>query len=585
MDSRSTPAMIAVSRSMSLYQRLNSDVKDRLAAYSLSLHASAISTATLARDAEPVLFAIQRGDVMVVNELATSAAHRLLKENKDGWIPLHDAAFCGQLECMKILLKAHPGSVDKRTLQEQTALLLSVSREHMSCVRSLLEAGADPDISSKNKETPLYKACELENADMVRLLLSYGATVNQRCGQGWTALHEAVSRGNTDICEVLIRAGASINPPNTYSVTPLIVAAQQGRMRALCYLVEKGADVNMQTCDGVTALHEASKNGHKEIVATLLTKHADANKPTDSGLLPLHLAAQNGHHEIVSLLVPVTSRARLRHCPVSPLHLAAECDRRTVAAVLLKTGVDVNATLARSHSARYADRRATALFFAVANGSAEMAALLLDAGASLQLDPVSPLLVAVQRGCITTASLLLERGADTDVRLPSFATTFPAAVALCMDNLPLLKCLLDSGCDAHSCFACTHGKGPHPRTNGSSGLVLQHDIMGSLNCNEEPEKAMQFCEWISTSVMCEWAGPIIDLLLEHVGHVQLCSKLTEMLDSREEWLAVKKKSLSPRPLLHLSRLRIRSQMGRHRLKSLSSLPLPDRLITYLSLAD
>lgn len=196
-------------------------------------------------------------------------------------------------------------------------------------------------------------------------------------------------------------------------------------------------------------------------------------------------------HRIVSLLVPVTSRARLRHCPVSPLHLAAERDRRTVAAVLLKTGADVNAKLARSHSARYADRRATALFFAVANGSAEMAALLLDAGASLQLDPVSPLLVAVQRGCITTASLLLERGADADVRLPSFATTFPAAVALCMDNLPLLKCVLDSGCDAHSCFACTHGKGPHPRTNGSSGLVLQYDIVGSLNCNEEPEKAMQ----------------------------------------------------------------------------------------------
>lgn len=58
---------------------------------------------------------------------------------------------------------AHPGSVDKRTLQEQTALLLSVSREHMSCVQSLLEAGADPDISSKNKETPLYKGrpCEV----------------------------------------------------------------------------------------------------------------------------------------------------------------------------------------------------------------------------------------------------------------------------------------------------------------------------------------------------------------------------------------------------------------------------------------
>lgn len=196
-------------------------------------------------------------------------------------------------------------------------------------------------------------------------------------------------------------------------------------------------------------------------------------------------------HRIVSLLVSVTSRARLRHCPVSPLHLAAERDRRAAAAVLLKTGVDVNTTLAPSHSERYADRRATALFFAVANGSTETAALLLDAGASLQLDPVSPLLVAVQRGCIRTVSLLLERGADADVRLLCCPTTFPAAVALCVDNLPLLKCLLDSGCDAHSCFTCAHGKGPHPRTNGSSGLVLQHDIMSSLNCIEEPQEATQ----------------------------------------------------------------------------------------------
>lgn len=55
-----------------------------------------------------MVFAITRGDVMALNDLATSAAHRLLKENKDGWIPLHDAAFCGQAECIKILLKGTP---------------------------------------------------------------------------------------------------------------------------------------------------------------------------------------------------------------------------------------------------------------------------------------------------------------------------------------------------------------------------------------------------------------------------------------------------------------------------------------------
>lgn len=47
--------------------------------------------------------------------------------------------------------------VDKRTLQEQTALMLAVQGKHLDCVRILLEAGADPDISNKNKETPLYK--------------------------------------------------------------------------------------------------------------------------------------------------------------------------------------------------------------------------------------------------------------------------------------------------------------------------------------------------------------------------------------------------------------------------------------------
>ncbi|KAM9354187.1 ankyrin repeat and SOCS box protein 2-like [Pholidichthys leucotaenia] len=543
-------------------------------------------------DVDPVVFAIKSGDVEAVNDLAASSSHSLLKENKDGWIPLHDAAYYGQTECLKALLRVHPGSVDKRTLQEQTALLLAVSCEHLACVRCLLDSGADPDISSKNKDTPLYKACELENVDLVGLILSHGATVNQRCGQGWTALHEAVSRNNTELCEMLVRAGATVNPANTYTIAPLIVAAQKGQMRALSYLIERGADVNMQTCDGVTALHEACKNGHREVVAFLLTKNADANKPTNAGLLSLHTAAKYGHHEIVSLLVSVTSRARLRHSWISPLHLAAEHNRHTVAAVLLRTGADVNATVAHSHSFKYADRRTTALCFAIANGSIETAELLLNAGASLNLDPINPLLMAVHQGCLSVVSLLLQRGADVNAQIPSFTTTFPAVVALCLNNLPLLKCLLDNGCDALSCFDCSYGTAPHPtlegsnlRTSANNGCDLLINGILPINSNEPLESSTQFCDWISTPVMCEWAGPIIDLLLEHVGHVQLCSKLTELLDSKQEWRGVKRKSMSPRPLLHLCRLRIRTQMGRHRLRSITSLPLPLRLIRYLILAE
>lgn len=59
----------------------------------------------LQRDVDPVVSAIRRGDVKTIKDLATSAPHSLLRESKDGWIPLHDAALCIQTECLKILLK------------------------------------------------------------------------------------------------------------------------------------------------------------------------------------------------------------------------------------------------------------------------------------------------------------------------------------------------------------------------------------------------------------------------------------------------------------------------------------------------
>lgn len=57
------------------------------------------------RDGDPVVHAIRRGDVETVNDLAVSTTHSLMKENRDGWIPLHEAAYCGETECMKALLR------------------------------------------------------------------------------------------------------------------------------------------------------------------------------------------------------------------------------------------------------------------------------------------------------------------------------------------------------------------------------------------------------------------------------------------------------------------------------------------------
>ena len=70
-----------------------------------------------------MVFAIRGGDLKAVNDVATSSPRRLLQENKDGWIPLHDAAFCGQTECLKALLK---GTTPGALLQSPDSVQCSV---------------------------------------------------------------------------------------------------------------------------------------------------------------------------------------------------------------------------------------------------------------------------------------------------------------------------------------------------------------------------------------------------------------------------------------------------------------------------
>lgn len=50
---------------------------------------------------------------------------------------------------------------------------------------------------------------------------------------------------------------------------------------------------------------------------------------------------------------------------------------------------------------------------------------------------------------------------------------------------------------------------------------------------------------ISAPSICRWAGPIIDLLLDYVGHVTMCSRLMEHLNSYSDWSVIKDKAGEP----------------------------------------
>ncbi|XP_040497426.1 ankyrin repeat and SOCS box protein 2 isoform X3 [Ursus maritimus] len=441
---------------------------------------------------DPVLKAIKEGDEEALKAMI-KAGKNLAEPNKEGWLPLHEAAYYGQLGCLKALQQAYPAVIDQRTLQEETALYLATCRGHLDCLLSLLQAGAEPDISNKSRETPLYK----------------------------------------------------------------------------------GADINTQASDNASALYEACKNEHEDVVEFLLSQGADANKANKDGLLPLHIASKKGNYRIVQMLLPVTSRTRVRRSGISPLHLAAERNHDGVLEALLGARFDVNAPLAPERARLYEDRRSSALYFAVVNNNVYATELLLLAGADPNRDLISPLLVAIRHGCLRTMQLLLDHGANIDAYIATHPTAFPATIMFAMKYLSLLKFLMDLGCDGEPCFSCLYGNGPHPPPPSRSNRF------SDTPATEKGPSVVQFCEILSTPEVSRWAGPIIDVLLDYVGNVQLCSRLKEHIDSFEDWAVIKEKAELPRPLAHLCRLRVRKAVGKHRIKLLDALPLPGRLIRYL----
>ncbi|CAL1602956.1 unnamed protein product [Knipowitschia caucasica] len=398
---------------------------------------------------------------------------------------------------------------------------------------------------------------------MVAALLNHGAVVNKPCIQGFTALQEAVVQNHVEICEMLISAGAKINTVNMFGITPLFSAAQNGSMDTLRLLIKHGADINTQAHDGNTALYEAVKNRHEKVVELLLSQKADTNTTGKYGLLPLHVAAQNGHEAITSLLIPKTSRTRVRRCGISPLHLAAERNRDEVLEMLLDAGYDVNALLNDERSHLYEDRRRSVLYFSVANVNIHAVRPLLSHGAKTDLDTLPPLLVAVRQGALQTVNLLLEHGAQVNVSVPGLTTSFPPLIMFTARDPLLLKVLLDHGLQGAPCFSCSYGNRPHPPLRSRP---------------ENDTRIMEFCELVSSTSASRWVGPIVDLLLDYVGHVTLCSRLLEHLDSYSEWSPIKDKAVPPRSLMHLCRLKIRSLVQRHRLKHL---PLPPTLLRFI----
>ncbi|XP_007251595.3 dynein axonemal heavy chain 12 [Astyanax mexicanus] len=515
--------------------------------------------------------AINRGDEAALRKLAVHK-DAFSEEDNTGQIPLHEAAAQNNQFILEITFKESPTDAKyNKTHRGKTPLFLAVEKGLLDNACYLLDNGSSPDCLDGEEDTPLMLAIRNNHYDMVKLLLFYNVRVNQEGANRRTALHEAARLGLTDFVNLLLKSGAYADPRSAYGLTPLALAAQAGHLEIVQALLRKGADVMSQAQDSATILFEASASGNSNVISLLLEYGADANIPKHTGHLPIHRVAHRGHVKALSLLIPVTTWEAVDDSGMSPLHSAAAGGHIQCLEMLLNAGYDPNFMLYSWVRRNYDDQRKSALYFAVCNEDLRSTRLLLEAGAMPNQDPVKCLQVALRLGNYELIDTLLRYGANVNYYCRVNTTHFPSALQYALKDELLLRMLFNYGYDVHRCFDCQYGDESHVPADyeGWSPSVIKDNL---------------FCEVITVYWLKHLAGNIVRMMLDYVDHVMFCCKLKAALMEQKQWPEICRIQENARCLQHLCRLKIRSCLGRLRLRApvfMSFLPLPNRLKDYI----
>ncbi|XP_033181901.1 ankyrin repeat and SOCS box protein 15-like [Anabas testudineus] len=525
-------------------------------------------TASGRSEALNLLDAIKHGDVLMLQELCGfPAAFSQLDEL--GWYPLHRAAVQPLPAVLEMVLYASFNlTLEEKTPEGETFLTSAVKVGLVENVKMLLEHGASPHTTNSKNESPLLLAVRARSQQMVSCLIAGGARVEQVCLKKWTAVHEASRAGCIHVMELLLQNGGQVSETDQHGVTPLGIAAEYSHAEVLELLIKNGADVNAQAPNGDSVLYDAAGSGNPDCIDVLLQHGANPNIHNLSSQLPIHRAAYEGHYLILRILIPVTTRRALRLSGQSPVHSAADGGHVHCLELLLQKGFNVNALLAPHICENYGDMRRSPLYFAVSNGDATCTEMLLRFGAKPDLDPLCCLLVAVRSGRYEIVKLLLASGADVNCFFTVVNNTvFPTALQYCLKDEVMMRLLLNNGYDAEKCFCCNHGDD-------------WDDLSESYS--QHPQERVAFCDFVSVSWLVNLVGRVVSILLEYVGQVSLCGKLTKVLEKHREWPHIHTTTRNPRSLSHLSRVVIRKHLN---CSNVPSVHLPNRLKNYLLFTD
>lgn len=180
-----------------------------MAIISLFLLATLLCRPALCGETDDMSHAAYSGDLEKVKVLLKANPDLVFSHRTTGDTPLHRAALNNQKAVAEFLL-AHGADLNARNLIGQTPLLEAVMQNHKEMVELLLAKNADVNTKEIQGATPLHyvvSAPTWQDAatekEILVLLLAHGADINAKDNEGNTALHYAELHNQYDMAELL----------------------------------------------------------------------------------------------------------------------------------------------------------------------------------------------------------------------------------------------------------------------------------------------------------------------------------------------------------------------------------------------
>ncbi|CAL1146769.1 unnamed protein product [Cladocopium goreaui] len=290
--------------------------------------------------------------------------------------------------------------------------------------------------------SPLHMAAMFGFPEALRSLLQSGADLNVTSQSGLQAIHAAAIAGHADVVEILVEHGADPNSRHGFAGnSPLHFAAEMGHLSVVRRLCDLKADVEAEKMQGGTALHTAADTNNAAVAQVLLEAcAADPEALLLGDTVPLYLAAGRGFPKVIDVLIAgganpdrtlrsrrvrskgkVTSASLPGSSPdapgweegngATPLHNACENGHLSAVRALLDAGARQLNTM----------EGVTPLITALQYSHPEIAMALLDGRTPAQLDVTSPrdgqsaLHIASGLGFATVVARILHLGGRSDV--------------------------------------------------------------------------------------------------------------------------------------------------------------------------